>query len=168
MTTYNLNLIFCTEAQIFNAAGYTFTSNDTPDTDELYEFGQWAANAISLRTEKAGSRYDPPASGISDVALRGEIVEANAVGAAYRAWRVMAKGGDPHAIQMRDQLREDWIRLIGGTSANGEEITGSIFDAIEISAGGILARSDETAGIASLPTVTSRELSRTFTDEDVD
>lgn len=169
MASYDLNLVFCTEAQVQAAGGYTWTTSDTPDDTKVYTFAQWACGQIVLLTTKAGSTQSPPASGIGDVHLRNTLVEANAVGAAYMAWRTMAKGGDPHAKQMRDQLREDWIRFIGGTAANGTEVTGSIAEAVEIATGGNLARTDETAGIVVFPAAaTATTLGRRFTDADRD
>jgi len=169
MATYSTSLVFCTEEQVFNVAGYTFTGNDTPTDAQVYEFAQQAAGEITLKTKEAGSRLDPPASGISDVALRNVIVRANAVGAAYFAWMVMAKGGDPHAISMRDHLREQWVRLIGGTTASGTDTSGLISTTVATSAGSGLVRTDQTAGYVGFPTgTTSETLGREFAESDVD
>lgn len=170
MATYNLNTTFCDESDVFAAAGYTYTSADTPTDSQVYLFAQWAAGQIVLVTDRAGSRYTPPASAISDEFFRRTLIEANAVGAAYRARAIQAAGGDPHIIQLRDQLREMWIRYVGGTAANGEEVEGLIAELVEAAAAVPAIRTDETEGYTQFPstTATAPTLGRTFTDSDVD
>ena len=169
MAAYDLTLVFCSEAQVFNAGGYRWTDDDTPTDVDVYEFAQQAAGDISMVTLGAGSRLDPPASGISDVGLRNIVVRANAVGAAYYAWTVMAKAGDEDALDTRNQYREQWIRYIGGTAANGKEVQGTIPTAVATTASTFLGRNDETGGHVKFPSSgTAKTLDRPFTDADVD
>lgn len=169
MATYDTNLVFCTEAQVFAVGGYTWTTTSEPTDTEVYTFAQFAAGEITLATDRAGARYSPPASGVSDVALRNVLQSANATGAAYRAWRVTAIGGDPDAIKMRNQLREDWIRFIGGTSASGEEVVGAIVGAVQAASSVLAVRTDQTDGYTQFPATTSTTtLARPFAMTDVD
>lgn len=168
MASYDLALVFCTEAEVFAAGGYTWDTTSLPTDTQVYTFAQWACGEIVLATASAGTRYAPAASGISDVALRNTLVQANAVGAAYQAWAVMARGGDPMAVEMRDQLRERWVRFIGGTAANGQEVTGSIVAAVTTAATALAVRTDESDGFTEFPDEDTNTLSRVFTSADED
>jgi len=162
-------LVFCTEAQVFAGGGHTWTATSTPNVDQVYQFAQWAAGQITLATDKAGSRCAPPSSGISDVALRNVLESANATGAAYRAWRTMAKGGDAFAVDMRDQLREDWLGFIGFYNDSGEFVPGQIHGALAAAANIPAVRTDETDGFTQFPaTGEAITLGRLHAESDVD
>lgn len=167
MATYVDTLVFCTEAQVFAVGGYTWTTTSNPTDTQVYQFAQFSCGDIVLATDRAGSRQDPPASGISDVALRNVLQRANAVGAAWQAWRVMATGGDEDAIKMRDSLYTEWRYLVGDGKPDGNP--GVIGQQIGAATTVLAVRTDESDGYTQFPSEsTTVTLGREFAETDVD
>lgn len=169
MATYDLDLVYCTQADVFAVGRMEWTATTRPTDEEVYGFARAAKGLVHQATRRAGSDFAPPASAIADDSTAQQLVHANAVGAAYFAWRAGSTVGDPRAIAMRDQLREDWIQLVGGMNSAGHQVRGTIQDTLEAVNGVLVMHSDLTDGVTQFPDYQTPEtLSRRFTTQDVD
>lgn len=164
---YDTTKAFCTEQDVFDFGGFTWTSVGTPTASAVQGFAYAKASAIVEMTQRAGQRIEPPTSGVADAHLASTLVEANAKGAAYEAWRVMASNTpDDFAIQQRDQLRADWLSFIGFYNDSGEWVRGSIELAIESAARARVIANDVTGGETILPQHDAEERPYPFTMTD--
>lgn len=169
MADYDTSLVYCAESDVFAASLYTWTSASEPTDTQVYGFARSAASFVVQATRRAGAETLPPASGISDEFTRQQLVHANAVGAAYFAWRAAARSGDQYAVDMRDRLYEEWIQHIGGMNSAGHQVEGSIVTTLEAVNDVLVLHGDELDGHSDFPTgETSETLDRRFTVHDVD
>lgn len=168
MADFNQDQMFCTRDDVFAAAGYTFDGDSVPSDTHVSKFAEWVRGEIVLATERAGQRYDPPASGVTDEDVRQVLVAANAIGAAYEAWTRIAASGDSKAEAMRDQLRDRWIMYVGNEQVGGT-IPGIIKDTIETSANSRLLANDVTTGEVTLKSLSvERNIEPVFRMGEVD
>ncbi len=169
MAVYDVALVYCAESDVYAVGRYTWTPQTTPSAIQVYGFAQSAAAEVAQATRRAGAETLPPASGIVDVFTRQFLINANAVGAAYFAWRAAAAVGDKFAIEMRDSLREDWIQLVGGMNAAGHQIEGTIVTTLQAVNNVLVMHNDQLDGFSSFPpTVPAETLVRKFSSSDVD
>jgi len=160
--------MFCTRDDIERVAGYAFTNSSTPNAEQVSDFAEAIRGEIVMATERAGARYDPPATTVTDEDVRQVLIEANATGAAFKAWRTMALSGDQAAIQMRDSLEAEWITYIGNEELGGT-IPGTITSVIVTSSDSRLLVNQVTGGEVSLKSLTSlTDVEPTFSMSDGD
>ena len=160
MPTYDTSRAFCTQQDVFDYGGYTWTDSpaSTPSATAVEGFAYAKASDLVLATQRSGLRVTPPYSGISDTHLANTLKQANAKGAAYEAWRVMAaKNPDDWAIEQRDQLRQDWLAACGFFDKEGTWVPGSVGAAVESAIRARVISNDVTEGETTLPTHDAEE-----------
>lgn len=170
MPAYDVTKAFCTEQDVFDFGGYTWTDGPpatTPSATAVQGFAYAKASEIVLVTQRAGMRTVPPTSAIGDVHLGRTLQEANAKGAAYEAWRVMAaKNPDDWAIEQMERLRRDWESFVGYTDDSGDYHRGVIEQAIESAIHARTIDNDATGGETTLTTHDAEERPAPFTMTD--
>lgn len=170
----DLTKTFCTAiTEVERYAAFDFTSTSVPTESQVEEYTYDVAALIVLKTEKAGARYTPPNSGISDTYLARLLAEANAVGAAFEARAHMfTLNGDDRSMRIMERLLARWEVFMGkGASAGGALSSGSgglIGEAITTVSDALLVANDVTSGETTLGTLDSREVSPPFNITDTD
>lgn len=169
MAVYDTSLVYCAESDVFATSLFTWTSDSEPTDTQVYGFAKSAAAEVVQATRRAGAATLPPASGIADSFTAQHLVHANAVGAAYYAWRAAARSGDQYAVDMRDRLREEWVQYVGGMNAAGHQVEGSIVTTLQAVNDVLVLHGDELDGRSAFPSGESTEtLDRRFSVHDVD
>ena len=171
MPTYDTSRAYCVEADVFAVGRYTWTDSPAtaPTATQVEGFAYSSAAEVVQATRRAGAETLPPASSIGDVYTRQQLVNANATGAAYFAWRAAAATGDKFAQDMRDSLREDWIQYVGGMNSAGKQIPGTIVTTLQAVNNVLVMHNDQLDGYSKFPaSVPAETLGRKFTSADVD
>ena len=70
---------------------------------------------------------------------------------------------------MRDELREDWIQLVGGMNGAGHQIVGTVVTTLQAVNNVLVMHGDELDGYSKFPaSVPAETLGRKFSSSDVD
>jgi hypothetical protein len=152
---YDPEQAFCTEQDVFDYGGHVWTDSSpvtTPSATAVRTFAYGKASELVQATQRAGLRIEPPTSGIADEHLGKVLVEANAKGAAYEAWRIKAaKNPDDFAVQQFERLLTDFQALCGFYDKSGEWVPGAVGAAVESAIRARTISNDVTGGETTLP-----------------
>ena len=174
----DLSKTFCTAiTEPERYAAYDFTSASVPTETQVEEYCYDIASIIVFQTERAGQRYAPPVSGVSDTHLARLLTQCNAIGAAYLARQhVYTFNGDQQSLMVMQRLAGLWQMYMGEGSLN---VTagmaalqlgsgGAIGDAVASLASSRVLRSDVTEGDVTLGAIDSIEITPEFKASTVD
>lgn len=154
-------------------ASFDCTASSVPTETQLEEYCYDVAGIIVMQTERAGQRYTPPASGISDTFLARLLTNANDIGAAFKARAHMFTfNGDERSLKIMEKLAAEWAIYMGTGSVSGSSITigsgGLIGAAVESASGSRLLVSPVSQGEVTLEDLDTSIQSMTFSRGDKD
>lgn len=172
---YDTSLVYCLEADVERYGVYDWDASSSPTEDEVYDYAQDVAAAITVKTEQAGDIIIPADASGEPVRVSRLLEQANAVGAAMLARRAMyVKSGSQRDGEIWQALASQYDALMGegasgGGTAAGVGDGGLIDDAVSSAANtGLLANEVTENEIALKGLDTRTDVEPEFTVLDVD
>ena len=175
---YDLALTYCSEADVFRYAEYTFGTDSAPTDQQVYEYTQDVAAVIEAVTLRAGNQLSPTAAQSATAYIRRLLEQANASGAAMLARHsIFTATGSSRDERILEALARRYESLMGEGASGGGTVAGvgtggTLPDAIAGESGANLLANEVTEGEVVLENLSgSRALTDVepaFTTRDVD